>query len=120
MSDLRGAGTACESFAVDYAFYPGPVQPIDSAARIETILEPTYIQSFPTVDPWGNAYRFWSDTTHYVLLSYGSDGIPDSPYADWGRAEFDAIDTGLTTRSGADLVFANGSFVQWPTIGEGP
>jgi hypothetical protein len=120
MADLRSSATACESFAVDYAYYPGPVDPIDSVARIETILEPNYIRTLPKLDPWGNPYRFWSDTTHYTLLSYGPDGIPDFPYATWGLTEFDAIHTGLTTRFGADLVFANGEFVQWPTVGEGP
>ena len=120
MADLRSAGTACESFAIDYATYPGPVDPIDAITRVEPILEPTYIRALPKIDPWGNPYRFWSDTTHYAFVSYGSDGVPDFPYSAWGSAEFDALHTGLTTRVGADLVFANGGFVQWPTIGEGP
>ena len=120
MADLRSAATACESFAVDYSSYPGPVDPIDLVDRIEIIVEPTYIRAIPKIDPWGNAYRFWSDTTHYSLVSYGPDGIPDFPYATWGRSEFDAIHTGVTTRVGADLVFANGAFVQWPTVGQGP
>jgi hypothetical protein len=120
MADLRSSATACESFAVDYSAYPGPVDPIDQVTRIETSVEPTYIRTLPKVDPWGNPYRYWSDTTHYALVSYGPDGIPDFPYATWGRPEFDAIHTGLTTRLGADLVFANGQFVQWPTVGLGP
>ena len=120
MLDLRMAGTAVESFAVDNNVYPGPVEPIDLAERIETTVEPIYIRTLPKVDPWGNPFLFWSDTSHYTLLSYGPDGIPDFPYATWGRAEFDAVHTGLTTRFGADVVFANGQFVQWPTIGEGP
>jgi len=120
MLDLRMAGTAVESFAVDNNVYPGPVEPIYLAERIETTFEPIYIRTLPKVDPWGNPFLFWSDTSHYTLLSYGPDGIPDFPYATWGRAEFDAVHTGLTTRFGADVVFANGQFVQWPTIGEGP
>lgn len=120
MADLRSAATACESFAVDYNVYPGPVDPIDLVARIETIVEPSYIRALPKVDPWGNPYLFWSDTTHYALLSYGPDGTSDFPYANWGRAEFEAMHTGPTTRFGADLVFADGEFVQWPTVGQGP
>ena len=120
MADLRSAGTAVESFAVDWNVYPGPVAPIDAVARIETILEPTYIRSLPKVDPWGNPFLFWSDTTHYALVSYGPDGTPDFPYATWGQIEFEALRTGQTTRFGADIVFANGQFVQYPTIGEGP
>jgi len=120
MADLRSAGTAVESFAVDYNVYPGPVAPIDLVDRIATSLEPTYIRSLPKVDPWGNPYVFWSDTTHYALVSYGPDGTPDFPYATWGQTEFEALRTGLTTRFGADLVFVTGGFVQYPTIGEGP
>jgi len=120
MADLRSAGTAVESFAVDWNVYPGPVEPIDDVARIETILEPTYIRALPKVDPWGNPFRFWSDTTHYAFVSYGPDGIPDFPYASWGRTEFEAMHYGPTTRFGADIVFVTGQFVQWPTVGEGP
>jgi len=120
MGNLRSAATACESFAVDYGVYPGPVDPIDEVARIEPILEPTYIRPLPKLDPWEHPFLFWSDTTHYALVSYGPDGISDYPYASWGRTEFDALHTGPTTRFGAGIVFANGEFVQWPTVGEGP
>ena len=120
MGEIRSLGTACESFAVDNNLYPGPVQPIDVVARIEAAVKPIYIRVFPELDPWGNPYLFWSDTTRYALVSYGPDGIPDFPYATWGRTEFDASHTGLTTRLGADLVCANGEFVQWPTVGQGP
>jgi hypothetical protein len=120
LADLRSAATACESFAVDYSVYPGPVEPIDLDARIEPIVEPDYIRALPKVDPWGNPYLFWSDPTHYAFVSYGPDGTPDFPYASWGRTEFDAMHAGLTTRFGADLVFFTGQFVQWPTVGDGP
>ena len=120
MIELRTTGTACESYAVDNNIYPGPVEPIDMVARIESSLEWIYIRVLPLVDPWGNPYRFWSDTTRYALVSYGPDGIPDSPYAPWGRTEFEAMHVGPTTRFGADLVFASGAFVQWPAIGQGP
>ena len=120
MADLRSAATACESFAVDYNVYPGPVDPIDLVATIETIVEPNYIRALPKVDPWGNPFLFWSETTHYALVSYGPDGVPDFPYATWGRTEFESMHAGPTTRFGADLVFVTGGFVQWPTVGEGP
>jgi hypothetical protein len=116
MGEIRSLGTACESFGVDNNFYPGPVQPIDGVERIAAVLEPWYMRVIPRSDPWGNPYLFWSDTTHYALVSYGPDGIPDFPYAAWGRTEFEAMPVGGTTRFGADLVFASGEFVQWPTV----
>jgi len=120
MRELRSMGTACESFAVDNNVYPGPVQPIDSVGRIETVVEPWYIRVLPIIDPWGNPYLFWSDTTHYAIVSYGPDGMPDYPYASWSRTEFVALHTGPTARFGQDLVFASGAFVQWPAIFHGP
>ncbi len=120
MTDLRIASNVCEMFSTDYGLYPGPVEPIDVLARIETVVEPTYIRALPTVDPWGHPYLFWSDTTHYAFVSYGPDGISDFPYATWGRTEFDSIHTGPTTRFRADILFVSGEFVQWPTAGVGP
>jgi hypothetical protein len=121
MGELRTTGTACESFAVDNNVYPGPVEPIDVVATIEPVLvQGAYLRVLQKVDPWGNPYLFWSDRTHYTLVSYGPDGIPDFPYATWGRTEFEAMHAGPTTRFGADLVFVNGGFVQWPTVGDGP
>jgi hypothetical protein len=116
MAEIRSSATACESFAVDNNIYPGPVQPADVLARIKADIEPIYIRVLPTIDPWGNPYRFWSDTTHYALVSYGVDGIPDYPYASWGRTEFESVHTGPTTRFGQDLVLVNWQFVQWPAI----
>jgi hypothetical protein len=120
MGEMRSAGTAVESFAVDNNFYPGPVQPIDTLARIETDLEPVYIRMLPILDPWGNPYRFWSDTQHYAIVSYGVDGIPEYPYATWGIADFEGLHTGPTTRFGQDLLFVTGAFVQYPAIVAGP
>ena len=120
MGELRSLGTACESFAVDTNLYPGPVDPTDLIGRVASDLEPIYIRSVPRVDPWGNPYRFWSDTRLYALVSYGPDGIPDYPYASWGRVEYESLDVGPTTRFGQDLVFVSGRFVQWPAIGDGP
>jgi hypothetical protein len=116
MADLRTMGTACESFAVDTNFYPGPVEPMDVVARIESSLEPIYIRVLPDLDPWGTPYRFWSDSQHYALVSYGPDGVPEHPYADWGRAEFESLETRPTTRFGQDLIFVTGAFVQWPAV----
>jgi hypothetical protein len=120
MAEIRSAGTACESFAVDNNNYPGPVAPIDALSSIETDLSPIYIRVLPILDPWGHPYRFWSNTRAYALLSYGVDGQPDYPYAAWGQVEFEALAVGATTLIGPDVVFGNGQFRQWPGIGINP
>ena len=120
MRDLRAAGTASESFAIDNNIYPGPVAPIDAIDRIARDIEPIYIKHLPRVDPWGHPYLVWTDTRGYTLVSFGADGQPDYPYASWGSAEFGALHTGPTVRMGQDLIFANGQFVQWPAFLDGP
>ena len=116
MAELRSAGTACESFAVDNNIYPGPVEPIDSFTRVESDLEPLYIRNLPIIDPWGHPYWFWSNTRAYGLVSYGSDGLPDYPYAAWGVADFESLHTGTTSQVGGDVVFVDGQFAQWPAF----
>lgn len=122
MTELRTTGTACESFAVDNNRYPGPVEPIDMVATIEPDLVDygRYLRVLQKLDPWGNPYMFWSDSTHYALVSFGVDGVPDHPYSTWSRSDFESLHAGPTTVFGADLIFANGVFVQWPVIGQGP
>jgi hypothetical protein len=120
MAELRSAGTACESFAVDNNVYPGPVTPIDTLATVASSLQPIYIRQLPIMDPWGHPYLFWSNTQSYALLSYGVDGLPDYPYATWGQADFEAVTAGASTLIGPDVIFVNGQFRQWPGIGINP
>lgn len=120
MSDMRATGTACESFAVDWNVYPGPVQPIGIVEQVESELEPIYIRVLPKIDPWGNPFLFWSDTRGYAIVSYGADGLPDFPYSSWGRAELEALHTGATSGPTRDIVFFQGEFLQWPIVGAGP
>jgi len=113
---MRSIGTACESYAVDNNMYPGPVDPTGDLASVEAELQPIYIKVLPELDPWGHPYRYWSDRNGYAVVSYGPDGVPDFPYDNWGKADFEALQTGPTTRTGQDLVWVNGRFVQWPAV----
>lgn len=114
MADLRGLGTAAESYAIDYNVYPGPVQPLGSIDAVVPDLEPVYIRRAPRQDPWGNPYLYWSDGTAYALISRGADGRLDTDYHDWGRAEYEAFRPAATFEPGKDVVFVTGAFVQWP------
>jgi hypothetical protein len=120
VGEIRSAGTACESFAIDNNLYPGPIAPIDALSSIESDLSPIYIRRLPIVDPWGHPYRFWSNARAYAIVSFGVDGQPDYPYAAWGQTDFEALSVGPTSLIGPDLVFVNGRFVQWPGIGITP
>jgi len=118
--EIRSAGTACESFAIDNNLYPGPIAPMDVLSSIESDLSPIYIRVLPVVDPWGHPYRFWSNTRAYAIVSFGVDGQPDYPYAAWGQTDFEALSVGATSIIGPDVVFVTGRFVQWPGVGITP
>ena len=120
LAEIRSIGTAVESYAVDNNIYPGPVVPLDPVTRVELDLTPFYIRVLPIRDPWGNPYRFWSTTRAYAIVSYGTDGQPDYPYAAWGEPEFSALSVGGTYLVGPDVVFVSGQFVQWPAVGINP
>ena len=71
-------------------------------------LTPVYIRALPRLDGWGQPIMFWSDGKHYLLVSPGKDQELER---DWAEDS----DAGVATTSFAsDIVFADGSFVQWP------
>lgn len=114
MASMRAVGTAIESYSVDFSHYPesfgyNPVQVLEST------LEPVYIRALPLTDPWQGP--FWVQSVAadaYALVSYGSDGEPEFPYASWQAADWDALNERGTTEPGQDVIFRNGQFVRWP------
>ena len=84
---------------------------LSDARAIEAELEPIYIRTMPESDAWGRPFLYWSDTSFYYIVSTGADGLLDMEYPTRMPAE---LGVGATTEPAADIVFANGQFVQWP------
>ena len=112
MSDMRALATAVETYAVDHGTYPTASCPsgtfTTSGPRLTTdsftSLAPTYVAVVPALDGWGRFYRYAlrADGAAYNVISTGRDGANDS------------IACGTTTDFNSDIVYSNGSFVQWP------
>ncbi len=113
MSDMRALATAIESYAVDNNYYPdaacnpglftgGTANPLGLSSF--TNLQPTYIAQVPRQDGWGRFFAYAVDTQHnnYRLESNGRDGAPTG------------LNCGTTTDFNDDIVYANGTFIQWP------
>ena len=99
MADLRSVGTAVESYSIDNNVYP-----VASAMNtLETFIEPVYIRTAPLTDGWTRTFQVASAIGEYTICSGGKDG--QTCTADAG---------GATQSFNASIVFANGSFVQWP------
>jgi hypothetical protein len=111
MADLRSIGTAIESYAIDHNAYPGPIGAVGTIALVEEDLEPIYIRTLPHLDGWGREFLVYSDGTCYYLVSAGGEGLFDREYPSDCAGD---LGSGATTDPAADIIFANGQFVQWP------
>jgi type II secretion system protein G len=115
MGDMRSLATAIEAYAVDNNNYPlgscqtgaftteGPVMTLTTLI----ILQPTYIAQAPRVDGWQRFmyYNTAGNPTQpdqYNIISRGRDGLPQ------------AATCGSTTNFNDDIIYSNGTFLQWP------
>jgi general secretion pathway protein G len=113
MSDMRALATAIEAYAVDNNSYPAAACPAGSltggtfnnlATNSFTNLTPTYIADPPRKDGWQRplGYQLSTDSQAYSIRCYGRDG------------NLTAITCGTTTNFNDDIVYSNGTFLQWP------
>ena len=113
MSDMRALATAVEAYAVDNNTYPqatcnpgiftgGTYSTLDTGSF--TNLTPTYIAQPPKTDGWGRfmLYHLNAGASHYNVISMGRDGVSNT------------LVCGTTTNFNDDIIYADGTFVQWP------
>ena len=114
MADMRTLATAIESYNADNSTYPTAACPntipettgaLNSSSF--TVLRPTYIQP-PFTDGWRNPLHYGVDQGNYEynISSFGRDGVQDAPVA--------SLPCGTTTDFNNDIVYSNGTFVQYP------
>jgi general secretion pathway protein G len=113
MADMRTLATAIEFYAVDHNNYvagtcaAGLFTDLGTAVTSGsfTALTPTYIASAPKKDGWGNFYIYNSPApqSRYNIRSYGRDGVVQG-----------TITCGTTTNFNDDIIYSNGTFLQWP------
>src|SRR6478672_9411730 len=113
MSDMRALATAVESYAVDNSSYPAAAcnsglftsgTENDLATNSFTNLTPTYIAQPPKTDGWGRfmLYALAASNGDYRIRSMGRDGASGT------------LACGTTTNFNDDIVYADGTFIQWP------
>ena len=107
MSDIRTIGTAVEAYAVDMAFYPTfPEGPMVAGVSILGNLEPTYVKTVPREDGWRTNFYASSQSRFYTLASAARDKILSGALTSYSA--------GITSDMDCDIVYSNGSFVQYP------
>ncbi len=100
MADLRTIGTALEMYQKDHSFYPILADSTIRATRPYLLL---YNSNIHSVDAWNTDFYYSSAGSDYSLISFGKNRIQDLPYT-----------IGPTHDFNADIIFTQGTFVQWP------
>ena len=106
IADIRTLATAAEAYGTDLHEYP----------RSLDVLKPTYLRTIPTLDGWGNRleYECLADEsgkcTGYAIGSRAKDGRLESG----GLHESVSQPRGPTTNFDCDIIFSNGTFVEYP------
>jgi type II secretion system protein G len=117
MADMRSIATAWEARATDTNRYNAagaislPTKTIGTS-NLAGMITPTYMKQLPAKDGWNNDWLFYMDqdiaTTatspaaqEYMIRSTGKDGKADAHLG------------GATTSFNCDIIYSNGSFLQW-------
>jgi type II secretion system protein G len=110
MSDMRAMALAWEARATEIGRYSAAgaticCTTIINTTEIDELLAPTYIKELVRVDGWHNdmVYAVNTDGSSYMVRSNGRDGVGDS-----------SLPGGTTTDFDCDIIYSNGSFVQYP------
>jgi type II secretion system protein G len=112
MADMRALATAVESYNIDHSMFPTASCSMGVFTTVGTVLDtasfssltPTYLASPPVRDGWGRYLSYDVDAalSRYNLRSFGRDGSVNT------------VNCGTTTDFNDDIVYSNGTFVQWP------
>lgn len=110
MSDMRNLAYAWESRAVDTGSYSSAGLSICCTNAITTadlarLLVPTFAKDMPRQDGWNRNFELAVDASadNYMILSYGKDGRKESSPRGGPTQDFDC-----------DLIYSEGTFVQYP------
>ncbi len=112
MIDMRTLALALETYHIDNSTFPTaacasglyttPGSALDESSF--SLLSPTYVASPPRRDGWGRylIYNVDNGFGQYNILSLGRNGTADP------------LTCGTTTDFNDDILFSNGTFLQWP------
>lgn len=101
MADMRTLATAIEAYWTDHPDWR-PANSAGSPARLASLLKPKYIQEIPVRDGWGRTFGVFVGGTDYTIWALGGDGKRDPKW------------NGPATSFDNDLVYQNGTFIQYP------
>ena len=106
MGDIRTLSTCVEAYATDWAFYPRVTD--GDVPDLNNFTIPTYLRKLPARDGWNNPL-YWGGEAggrHYSFWSGAKNGNAGIVLA--------GSDGGPKTDFNSDIVYSDGTFIQWP------
>ena len=109
MGDIRTISTCVEAYATDWAFYPRVAA--GDAPDLTAYTVPTYLRKLPARDGWNNPIYWVGEGAQtggraYTFWSGAKDGNTAISYV--------SATAGPKTDFNSDIVYSNGTFLQWP------
>ena len=101
MSEIRALGGAIQAYAVDHDIFPLGTD----MSTLTSVLEGDYVARVTSADSWGHTFLYTGTTKDYTVGSTGKDGGSSLTLTGGGGQTSYFID---------DIIYSNGSFVQWP------
>jgi len=99
MAEMRTICQAVATYRVDHQNVPQT----SSISELHSILTPSYILAFTTLDGWNHHFDYNASPNTYTIESYGRDGIDGSNITFETKDDFEL-----------DIVLVNGSFSASP------
>jgi hypothetical protein len=123
-AEIRNLSTALDAYRSEIGSYPSPTGPQTSfkgLALLVNELADFAPAALPVEDPWGNAYKYWSDGTVFFIVSLSENGDNGTDYVvvGWRSATevADMLCDGESDRAfDDDLVWTKGRFCRWPPL----
>jgi type II secretion system protein G len=112
MADMRTIATAWEARATDVNQYSAAGITFPAATTsitgLSPILSPTYVKQLPVYDGWSTAFLQGSTTSSYAVKSVGADKTDNT-------ASLTSAAAAITTNNfDCDIIYSDGTFVQYP------
>jgi len=107
VADIRSIALAWESRASETRIYTAAGFSFPSSVVYDDVrgaLTPTYIQTIPQRDGWGNPLEFGAEGIVYGIRSPGRDGLYEGT----------TYTNGIVSNPDGDIVYSNGNFVRVP------
>jgi len=114
MGDMRTIAIGIESYITDNTFVPQvPTGVVGNLTQ--PFFVPFHIKVLPTIDPWGNEFRWESRNDHsenYSIICYGRNQVGGGPMGAPLSGVF--YDTTRLPDFNNDIVYSSGSFTFAP------